>query len=127
MGGVRLLNFRGTKGLVAIVVFTMGSGLVHAEADGPDFFRAKGVTAGDTLHIRSAPNAHARKLGEIPPDGTCLRNLGCQGGLSFKEFTELTPAQQAQRLRSNPRWCKVEYRGITGWVAGRYLAEGLCP
>ncbi len=98
-----------------------------AEADGPDFYRIEGVAAGDTLAIRSAPSARASKLGDIPPDGACIRNLGCKGGLSLQEFTGLSPAEQARRLKRNPRWCKVEYQGVTGWVAGRYLAEGGCP
>ena len=54
------------------------------------------------------------------------RNLGCRGGLTYEEFTTLSPKEKAQRSRENPRWCRVEYQGITGWVAGRYLAEGDC-
>lgn len=97
-----------------------------ATADGPDFYQVTGVANGDVLNIRSHPNPHAEKLGEIPPDGTCLRNLGCQGGLTFQEFTELSKARQAARLKENPRWCRIEYQGVTGWVAGRYLQEGTC-
>lgn len=63
---------------------------------------------------------------ETPPDGACIRNLGCRGGLTFQEFTELSPVARKQRERQNPRWCQVEYRGVTGWVAGRYLAEDDC-
>ena len=97
-----------------------------ATADGPDFYQVTGVANGDVLNIRSHPNPHAEKLGEIPPDGTCLRNLGCQGGLTFQEFTELSKARQTARLKENPRWCRIEYQGVTGWVAGRYLQEGTC-
>jgi hypothetical protein len=78
------------------------------------------------LNIRAEPSASARKIGEIPPDGSCIRNLGCKGGLTFEEFTNLSPEEKALRARENPRWCKVEYRGVTGWVAGRYLTEGDC-
>lgn len=98
-----------------------------ATADGPDFFAVRDVGAGDVLNIRAEPNAKARKLGTIPANGTCIRNLGCQGGLTLQEFTTLTPEQQKQRQRENPRWCRVEYQGVTGWVAGRYLGEGNCP
>ena len=42
------------------------------------------------------------------------------------DLTTLSKEQQAQRLRENPRWCRIEYQGIVGWVAGRYLAEGSC-
>jgi uncharacterized protein YraI len=114
-------------GVLACLLLAIAPGAAYAEADGPDFFRAQGIAAHDTLNIRSAPNPRAAKRGEIPPEGACIRNLGCQGGLSLKEYTELSPAQQAQRLKQKPRWCKVEYQGITGWVAGRYLTEGACP
>ncbi len=112
---------------LALAGLALASEKACAEADGPDFFRAIKVPAGDVLNIRSAPNPHAAKLGEIPPGGNCIRNLGCRGGLSFREFNELSPAERARRLKMNPRWCKVEYQGVTGWVAGSYLAEGGCP
>jgi hypothetical protein len=102
------------------------SGAASADADGPDFYVVRGVAQGDVLNIRAAPNPRARKVGAIPPDGTCIRNLGCRGGLTFQEFTELSPAERKQRERENPRWCRVEYQGVTGWVAGRYLGEGDC-
>ena len=111
---------------VAALALTLGSGAAAADSDGPDFFEVRGVARNDTLSIRAKPNPRAAKVGTIPPDGTCIRNLGCRGGLTFQEFTELSPAERKQRERENPRWCKIEYRGVTGWVAGRYLAEGDC-
>ena len=104
----------------------LGSCAALADAGGPDFYAVRGVAQGDVLNIRAEPGPHAHKVGEIPPDGTCMRNLGCKGGLSFREFTELSPAEKERRERENPRWCRIEYRGVTGWVAGRYLAEGEC-
>lgn len=117
------------KSLTAAVGSALGvwASVACATADGPDFFAVRDVAAGDVLNIRAEPNAKALKVGTIPPDGTCIRNLGCQGGLTFQEFTTLTPEQQQQRLREKPRWCRVEYQGVTGWVAGRYLGEGDCP
>lgn len=97
-----------------------------AEADGPDFFQVVGVASDDLLNIRAEPSPRARKLGTIPPDGKCVRNLGCRGGLTFEEFTTLSATEQALRLRESPRWCRIEYKGMSGWVAGRYLAEGGC-
>ena len=112
---------------LAVVLSAFGSGVAFGDADGPDFYRATGVAKDDVLNIRAAPDAHAAKVGEIPPDGSCIRNRGCRGGLSYREFTELSQSERERRLKQNPRWCKVEYRGATGWVAGRYLAEGGCP
>jgi hypothetical protein len=112
---------------LAAAAVILASGPASGDADGPDFFAVTGVDRGDVLDIREEPGAHASKVGGIPPDGSCVRNLGCTGGLSFQELTELSPAEQERRLKQNPRWCKVEYRGIMGWVAGRYLREGNCP
>lgn len=109
-----------------LAALALGADMVRADADGPDFFAVRGVANDDTLSVRAKPSPRAAKIGVIPPDGTCIRNLGCQGGLTFQEFTELLPAERKKRERKNPRWCKVAYRGITGWVAGRYLAEGDC-
>ena len=98
----------------------------RADADGPDYYRVTKVPKGDVLNMHSTAGSHAPNVGKIPPDGECIRNLGCQGGLSFQEFTQLSQGERARRLKKNPRWCKVEYQGITGWVAGRYLAEDSC-
>jgi hypothetical protein len=112
--------------LVLVPLLSLGPGTLQAEADGPDYYAVQGVAEGDVLNIRAEPNPHARKVGEIPPHGTCIRNLGCKGGLTFEEFTILSTEEKERRARENPRWCKVEYQGITGWVAGRYLGEGDC-
>ncbi|HWR88283.1 MAG TPA: hypothetical protein VN277_07680 [Acidiferrobacterales bacterium] len=96
-------------------------------ADGPDHFQVKGVAPGKLLHLRAEPGIHARPIGRIPADANCLRNLGCEGGLSFAEYSELSAEARAQRLAANPRWCQVDFRGTIGWVAGAYLREGACP
>ncbi|MEA3277216.1 MAG: SH3 domain-containing protein [Pseudomonadota bacterium] len=117
---------RSGLGCFAAAALLLGTGSASATADGPDFYSVTGVADDDVLNIRAEPDAHAKKIGEIPPDGTCVRNLGCQGGLTFREFTELTEEQKAKRLKENPRWGKIEYQGVNGWVAGRYLREGTC-
>lgn len=112
---------------IGAALLTFASGHALAVADGPDHFRVSGVQPGDVLNVRAEPDAGAAKIGEIPPDGTCLRNLGCTGGLTLHEYTTLSEDQRQQRLKENPRWCKIEYQGTIGWVAGRYLIEGSCP
>ena len=111
---------------LAPLTLALSSGAAAADADGPDFYAVRGVARDDVLNLRAAPNPRARIVGAIPPDGACIRNLGCQGGLTFQEFSELSPAARKQREREHPRWCRVEYEGVTGWVAGRYLAEDDC-
>ena len=112
--------------LIALLMAVLCSG-AGAEADGPDFWRVTGVADGDGLNIRAQANARSAKVGAIPPNGNCIANLGCQGSLSFEEYTTLSQSEQAKRLKENPRWCRIKYQGLTGWVAGRYLTEGECP
>ena len=102
------------------------SGPALAEADGPDYYRVQGVAGDDVLNIRSDANPHANKIGEIPPDADCVRNLGCKGGLTLDVFTHLSKQQQAAAKKEHPRWCLIEYRGSKGWVSGHYLAEVSC-
>jgi hypothetical protein len=120
-------SVRGLAPLLVALAVVAASGPARATADGPDFYRVRGVSATSTLSLRAEPSLQAPRIGRIAPDATCLRNLGCQGGLTLAEFTTLSEADRKRRAEENPRWCKVEYRGTVGWVAGRYLAEAPCP
>ena len=102
------------------------SGLALAEADGPDYYRVRGVAENDVLNMRSEADPGAKKIGEIPPEADCVRNLGCKGGLTMDEYSRLSKSERAALLKKRPRWCQVEYQGVKGWVSGRYLAEGSC-
>ena len=119
---------RGLRAALAAVVSAVvaATGAAHATADGPDHYRVRGVSAGRHLTLRAEPSTSSAPLARIPANATCLRSLGCQGGLTFEEFTTLSQDDQRRRAAENPRWCKVDYRGIVGWVAGRYLAEDAC-
>ena len=116
------------SGLLTVLLTTLAllASNAKAEADGPDYWSVHGVADNDVLNLRAKANPRAEKIAEIPPGAGCLKNLGCVGGLSMEEFTTLTKKEQAARKREHPRWCQVEYRGQTGWVAGRYLGEGNC-
>ncbi|WP_380055102.1 SH3 domain-containing protein [Falsihalocynthiibacter sp. SS001] len=93
----------------------------HAEADGPDYFMVEGVASEDVLNMRAGPSASDSIVGKIPPNATGIRNLGCEGGLSFEEWTAAT--DEERDAAKHDRWCQVEYNGVTGWSAGRYLVE----
>ncbi|MGI0116202.1 SH3 domain-containing protein [Zooshikella sp. RANM57] len=94
-----------------------------AEADGPDFWKVHGVAVNDTLNIRQQPGWQSNKLGAIPPNAQCLPNIQCTGGLTFEETTTLSEAEQDALRKQRPRWCKIRYQNITGWVAAKYLRE----
>jgi hypothetical protein len=101
-------------------------GAAQATADGPDHYRVRGISPGHHLTLRAEPSTASAPLARIPSNATCLRSLGCQGVLTFDEFTTLNEEQKRRRAAENPRWCKVDFRGAVGWVAGRYLAEDAC-
>jgi heat shock protein HslJ len=98
---------------------------VFAEASGPDFFKVSGVAPNDVLNIRADAGASHAKIGEIPADADHIRNLGCVGGLSFAEWQNASEEERAGAAKT--RWCRIEYTGFQGWVAGRYLTEGSAP
>ncbi len=96
-----------------------------ADASGPDYFRVVGVASNDVLNIRTEPTARSAKIGAIPPYGNGVQNLGCVGGQSYAQWEASTAAQrEAARKRV---WCQIYYRGVQGWVAGWFLAEGSAP
>lgn len=102
------------------------SDIALATADGPDTYRIRGIANDDVLSIRNAASPHADIIGTIPVTASCIKNLGCQGGLSLEEFTRLSTTERAAANQAHPRWCHIEYQGINGWVPGRFLAEGTC-
>lgn len=106
-------------------LFLAAPQLAMAEADGPDFYRVTGVASNDVLNIRAKPSGSAGKVGEIPPNADGVKNLGCQGGLSLSQWQKASPSRRRAAARS--RWCRVTFNGVTGWVAGRFLAEGSAP
>ena len=112
------------KQILSLVI--AASGLAIADADGPDYYKVAGVASNDVLNMHSKADPYAKKVGEIPPGTDCVKNLGCKGGLTLSEFTDLSKKEQAAILRKRPRWCHVEYRGIIGWVSAHYLEEGSC-
>jgi hypothetical protein len=116
---------RAALAAVALVVVTAG-GAAQATADGPDHYRVRGVSPGRHVTLRAEPSTASAPLARLPSNATCLRSFGCQGGLSFEEFGTLSEEDKRRRAAEDPRWCKIDYRGTVGWLAGRYLAEDAC-
>jgi len=115
--------------VISLLLVGASSALVStawATADGPDYWGVRDVAEDDVLNMRSSPDFESPKVGEIPHDATCIRNMGCKGGLTFEEFSSLSEAQKQQVLTQRPRWCRVNYDGTIAWVAGRYLKEAAC-
>lgn len=84
-----------------------------------DRFTVTGVASSDVLHVRDVPSADSRSIGTIPPTAHGLRNLGClRKQLSLDDWMRMTSVQRAD---ANILWCRVEYKGTVGWVAGRFL------
>lgn len=112
------------KPAAGAVVLLLSAATAWANADGPDFFRVVD-THGYPLNIRAGANAEARIVGAIPGDGSGIKNLGCTGGLTAAEYTSATP--ERRMAAKFTRWCRVDYKGTVGWVAGWYLAEAPTP
>ena len=90
-------------GLVMLAAILMALKAAYCDADGPDYWKVVGVEVGDVLNIRREANARSEKVGEITPDGNCIRNLKCVGGLTFEEFTNLTEAEK-EKIFSQNKW-----------------------
>jgi hypothetical protein len=94
---------------------------LHAEASGPDRWAVSGIRQGGALAIYARPSAKAPVTGSAPHDARGLQNLGCEGTPSLSDWLKLHGA--ARRAAGKNRWCHVRYRGIEGWVRGKYLVE----
>ena len=113
------------RALAAAVICSFLPAVLWGEADGPDYYRVRDVAPGEVLPMRAAPDTGAALIGGIPHDGDGIRNLLCEGRLSFAEWEAATEAERAAAVERV--WCRVAYDGVTGWAQGRYLAEGHAP
>jgi hypothetical protein len=90
-------------------------------AEGPDQWAVTGVPSYDTLNLRVAPSAESKRIARIPHNARGLKNHGCPNHVTFEQWKRMTQYQKDNAARS--RWCQVEYNGLKGWVAGRFLRE----
>lgn len=87
----------------------------------PSFWAVTGVAPHDVLHLRDVPSADSKSLAGIPFNARGLKNFGCRRGeLPFDQWARMN---EAQRRAANTKWCRIEFHGQQGWVAGRFLKE----
>jgi hypothetical protein len=90
-------------------------------APSPPFWAVTGVRSSDVLNLRDMPAAESKSLARIPANASGLKNLGCRNNVpSLEQWMRMS---KAERDRGPTQWCRVEYRGKQGWVAGRYLKK----
>lgn len=110
-----------TAPLVMGLMSLIGALAQAAAQDPPKFWAVTGVSSDDVLHLRDVPSAESRSLARIPPNARGLKHLGCRRNqLPLEQWMRMT---EVQRQEAQTQWCRVEFRGKQGWVAGRYLKK----
>jgi SH3-like domain-containing protein len=87
--------------LLAGAALCAGASRANATADGPDFYRVRGVAQWDKLNMRAGPAPSYHVVHRIAHDGRGIENLG----------------------RCVARWCQVRHEGAIGWVHSGFLGE----
>ena len=85
----------------------------------PAAWAVTGVASNDVLHLRDVPSADSKSIGRIPYNARGLRHLGCRR--SEMPFDQWVLLSKAARQAALMQWCRVDYKGQEGWVAGRFL------
>jgi hypothetical protein len=90
--------------------------------DGPPVLLAvTGVRSDDVLHLRDVPSADSKSLADIPPNARGLKKIGCMRvQLSMDRYMYMS---KEERNYAQAPWCRVEYKGLQGWVSARYVKE----
>jgi hypothetical protein len=91
------------------------------EEDKVETWSVTGVGPRDVLNMRDVPSADSRILGSIPRDAHGLKGLGCLR--AEPPLDVWMRMSKEQRRDAKLLWCRVEYRGKRGWVAGRFLKK----
>jgi hypothetical protein len=104
-----------------LLLLVATSALAQMAPGGPAYWAVTGVASYDSLNLRMAPNGDAKRIAKIPFNARGLKNYGCPNYVTFEQWKRMTQAQKDTAARV--RWCQVEYNGMKGWVAGRFLKE----
>ncbi len=95
--------------------------VAQTDAPDPQLWAVTGVRSDDALNLRVAPDGDSRRIARIPFNARGIKSFGCPNNVTFEQWKRMTRAQKDLAARS--RWCEVEYKGMKGWVAGRFLKE----
>ena len=104
-----------------LLLLVATSAPAQTAADTPPYWAVTGVPAYDSLNLRVAPDADSKRIAKIPFNARGLKNHGCPNNVTFEQWKRMTQAQKDWAART--RWCQIEYNGMRGWVAGRFLKE----
>jgi hypothetical protein len=105
----------------ALLLLVAAPAPAQTAADNPTYWAVTGVPYYDSLNLRVAPDADSKRIAKIPFNARGLKNYGCPNHVTFEQWKRMTQAQKDWAARS--RWCQIEYNGMRGWVAGRFLKE----
>jgi hypothetical protein len=120
-----MLGYGASLIFVLAVLATAVPALAQTAVPEPQLWAVTGVRSDDALNLRVAPDADSRRIARIPFNAKGLRNHGCPNHVTFEQWKRMTRAQKDWAARA--RWCEVEYKGLKGWVAGRFLKEDGLP
>lgn len=96
-----------------------------AQAGGPEYFRVIELRSDEGLRVRAQAKQDAKTVGRIPSGTDGVKNLGCKGGLTAKQWEKANAARKKEDQRAG--WCEVEFKEVKGWVQRRLLADGSGP
>jgi hypothetical protein len=104
---------------LALAVVSLTVTVAATAQETPGTWAVTGVAPDDVLHLRDVPHGDSKILADIPPTARGLKGLGCiTPEPSFDRWAGMT---EAERANAKLEWCRVDYRGRQGWVAGRFL------
>lgn len=107
--------------LVTVVLVLAATVRVAYSEGGQKFWSVTGVQADDVLHLRDLPSADSKSLAGIPANANGLEHLGClRRQLPIDDYMNMS---EIERKYARTLWCRVRFKSIEGWVAGRYLKD----
>jgi predicted Fe-S protein YdhL (DUF1289 family) len=111
--------------LILALLALVGGACAGRAEEPPKYWAVTGVKANDALHLRDVPSADSKSLARIPPNARGLKHLGCRR--NQPPMDQWVRMSEKARHEAMTQWCRIEYRGQEGWVAGRFLKPDAPP